>query len=209
MDNGHSEHNRRYISLDVNAYLSSQLSTTVRNDAKELDKVRELKQWAFSAAQNGDLDMAIAAITGDNVSTIKNTVEKYMDIKRQHEEQIKQADQMIEQAKLDAKLQEIAAKGEQDRLTEELKYQYELQLKYIDVDVSAMGQQPDTVGQERNRLASDAESNRVAIEREKLNLKRQQMIADTYSKAADREVKREDIRTKFKIAKTNKNKYDK
>ena len=203
------EHNRRYISLDVNAYLSSQLSTTVRNDAKELDKVQELKQWAFSAAQNGDLDMAIAAITGDNVSTIKNTVEKYMDIKRQHEEQLKQADQMIEQAKLDAKLQEIAAKGEQDRLTEELKYQYELQLKYVDIDVSGMGQQPDAVGQERNRIAADAERNRVALETQKLNMKRQEMIADTYNKAADREVKREDIRTKLQIAKTNKNKYDK
>ena len=203
------EHNHRYLSLDVNAYLNSNLTTTVRNDAKETDKVQQLKQWAFSAAQNGDLDMAIAAITGDNVSTIKATVEKYMEIKRQHEEQMKQADQMIEQAKLDAKLQEIAAQGEQDRLTEELKYQYQLQLKYVDLDVSALGEQPDLVGQERNRISEDAERNRVAIEREKLNMKRQEMIADAYSKAADRQVKREDIKTKLQIAKENKNKYDK
>ena len=199
----------RYISIDVNAYLSSQLTTTVKNDAKELDKIRELKQWAFSAAQNGDLDMAIAAITGNNVSTIKATVEQYMNIKRQHEEQLKQADQMLEQAKLESKLKEIAAKGEQDRLTEQLKYQYELQLKYVDVDVSAMGQQPDLVGQERNRLTADAERNRSIFENEKLNLKKQQLISDTYNKAADREIKREDIKAKVEIAKTNKNKYDK
>lgn len=35
------------------------------------------------------------------------------------------------------------------------------------------------------------------------------MYADSYSKAADRQVKREDIKTKLQIAKTNKNKYDK
>ena len=203
------EKKHRYLSLDVNAYLNSQLSVTVRNDAKEVDKIQQLKQWAFSAAQNGDLDMAIAAITGDNVSTIKATVEKFSEIKRQHEEQMKQADQMIEQAKLDAKLQEIAAKGEQDRLTEELKYQYELQLKSIDIDVSNLGEQPDVIGQERNRIAAQAETNKSNIEREKLNMKRQEMLADVYNKAADRQVKREDIKSRIEIAKTNKNKYDK
>ena len=81
---------RRFISLDVNSYVNSDYSTTVRNDQKELDKIQQLKQWAFSAAQNGDLDMAIAAITGDNVTQIKETVQRFMDIKRQHEEQMQQ-----------------------------------------------------------------------------------------------------------------------
>ena len=199
--------NKKFLSLDVNSFVNSDCSTTVRNDAKEQDKVQQLRQWAFSAAQNGDLDMAIAAISGDNVSQIKATVQKFMDIKRQHEKDMQQAEQMLKQADIEAKLQEIAAKGEQDRLTEQLKYQYELQLKYIDVDMSMLSS-PVEGSDSADRLKELAETNKVNIEREKINLARQQMQADLYSKAADRQVKREDIAAKERIAKTNKNKYD-
>lgn len=199
--------NKKFLSLDVNSFVNSDCSTTVRNDAKEQDKVQQLRQWAFSAAQNGDLDMAIAAISGDNVSQIKATVQKFMDIKRQHEKDMQQAEQMLKQADIEAKLQEIAAKGEQDRLTEQLKYQYELQLKYIDVDMSMLSS-PVEGSDADARLKELAETNKANIEREKINLARQQMQADLYSKAADRQVKREDIAAKERIAKTNKNRYD-
>lgn len=200
--------NRKYLSLDVNSFVGSDYSTLVKNDSKELDKVQQLKQWAFSAAQNGDLDMALAAITGDNAAQIKACVEKFMDIKRQHEKEMQQMEQMLKQSELENKLKEIAAKGEQDRLTEQLKYQYELQLKYVDVDMSMIASSPED-NTAQTRLQEVAESNKTAIEREKLLLARQQLQADIYSKAADREVKRKDIDTKLKIAQTNKNKYDK
>lgn len=200
--------NRKYLSLDINSFIGSDYSTTVRNDAKELDKVQQLRQWAFSAAQNGDLDMAIAAITGDNVTQIKSTVEQYMAIKRQHEEQMKQADQMLEQSKLENELKKIEAEGNQDRLTEQLKYQYQMQLKYIDVDMSMLASD-DTTGAEKNRIQAQAEQNRHNIEQQRIQLEREKVLADTYSKAADRQVKREEIKANIEIAKTNKNRYDK
>ena len=200
--------NKAYISLDVNNFIGSDYSTTVRNDSKELDKVQQLRQWAFSAAQNGDLDMAMAAISGDNVTQIKATVQKFMEIKRQHEEQMKQMEQMIKQEEIENKIKEIQAKGEEDRKTEELKYAYEMQLKYMDIDMSLLATKPDDSAV-RNRLAEQAEQNKTNIAQQKLQLDRQKMMADTYSKAADREVKREDIKTKLKIAQTNKNRYDK
>ena len=199
---------RRFISLDVNTFISSDYSTTVRNDSKELDKIQQLRQWAFSAAQNGDLDMALAAISGDNVSQIKATVQKFMDIKRQHEEQMKQMEQMMKQEELQSKLQEIAAKGEQDRLTEELKYAYEMQLKYMDVDMSLLASNASDESA-RNRLAAITEDNKRNLEQQRIQLDREKLMADTYSKAADREIKRHQIDTQLKIAKTNKNKYDK
>ena len=199
---------RRYLSLDVDTFVNADYCTTVRNDAKELDKVQQLRQWAFSAAQNGDLDMAIAAISGDNVSQIKATVNKFMEIKRQHEQQMQQAEQIIEQQKIQAKLQEIEAKGIQDRLTEQLKYQYEMQLKYVDVDMSMLAA-GDTTGAEANRIKALAEENKRNLEQQRIQLEREKVIADTYSAAADRQVKMHEIDTNLKIAKTNKNKYDK
>nr|DAH00342.1 MAG TPA: portal protein [Crassvirales sp.] len=199
---------RRYISLDVDSFINSDYSTTVRNDSKELDKIQQLRQWAFSAAQNGDLDMALAAISGDNVSQIKATVQKFMEIKRQHEEQMQQMEQMLKQEEIQAKLREIQAKGEQDRLTKELQYAYEMQLKYIDVDMSMLAADSND-SEVKARLAGLAEENKRNLEQQRIQLEREKLVADSYSKAADREVKRHQIDTQLKIAKTNKNKYDK
>lgn len=199
---------RRFISLDVNSFVNSDYSTTVRNDAKELDKINQLRQWAFSASQNGELDMAIAAISGDNVTQIKATINKFMEIKRQHEEQMQQIEQMMKQEEIQAKLQEIAAKGEQDRLTQELKYAYEMQLKYIDIDMSMLTANSDD-STLKTRLAAQAEDNKRNIEQQRIQLEREKLMAETYSKAADRQVKRHQIDTQLKIAKTNKTRYDK
>lgn len=203
-----NEKRQRYISLDVNSFVNSDLSVTVRNNIKELDKFNELKNWAFSAAQNGDLDMALAAITGDNVSAMKKTITRFMELKRQHETELKQADQAIEQAKLQAKLQEIAAKGEEDRKTEQLKYYYELQAKYVDVDLSILNND-NSATTDKAAAQQSIERNKLETERLKFQLENKKLNADMYNKAADRNVKREQIAAQVKIAKTNKNKYDK
>ena len=201
---------RRYLSLDVNSFVCSDCGVIVKNDAKEQDKIQQLRQWAFSAAQNGDLDMALAAITGDNISKIKSTIDKFNQIKAQHEEQMKQVEQQIKEEEIQIKLREIEAKGQQDKELEELKFQHEMALKYVDVDMSMLGNTGgDEASQAKNRLAAIAEENKVNIEREKLNLQRQNIQSTLYNKAADRAIKMEDIKSKERIAKINKNKYDK
>ena len=198
---------RRTLSLDVNSFINSDYSTTVRNEQKELDKLKQLKDWAFSAAQNGDLEAAIAAITGDNVAAIKNNVEKFMEIKRQHEEAMQQMEQQLKQEEIQAKIQEIQAQGEVDARLLELKYAYEMQLKYIDVDMSMLTQTPDDSAL-KTRLAQEAEANKTNLAQQKLELERQKFQGDMYNAAAEREVKREQMDNQLKIAKTNKNKYD-
>ena len=201
------KNNRRYLSLDINSYIMADYGILVKNEQKELDKINQLRQWAFSAAQNGDLDMAIAAITGENVTQIKATVEKFMELKRKHESDMQQAEQMLKQEELQNKLAEIQAKGEEDSKTQELKYQYELQMKYLDVDMSLLA--PGEESDARDRLSQLAEENKTRLASEKLALEREKLQADIYSRAADRQVKREDIASKERIAKTNRNKYDK
>lgn len=202
------KYNQRYLSLDVNSFVNSDYSVLIKNDQKEIDKLNELRKWAFSAAQNGDLDMAIAAITGNNVTQIKDTVNKFMEVKRQHEEQMQQLEQQIKQEELQSKIAEIQAKGEQDRLTEQLKYQYEMQLKYIDVDMSLLGTSAENPAA-KTRLQELAEQNKQNLAQQKINLEREKMTADIYNHAADRQVKREQLKTQLEIAKTNKNRYDK
>ena len=201
---------KHYLSLDVNSFVNSDYSTTVRNNGKEMDKIQQLKQWAFSAAQNGDLESALAAIQGDNVAAISDNIRQFSEIRRQHEEQMKQMDQAIQEQANQMKLQEIAAKGEQDRQTLALKAQYDLQLEYAKGDIALLGDtnlQNDDYA--KTQLAKLQEESKRASEAAKLQLERQKLAMDAYNKAADRQVKREEMANQLKIAKTNKNKYDK
>lgn len=201
---------KHYLSLDVNSFIGSDYSTTVRNNAREADKIQQLKQWAFSAAQNGDLESALAAITGDNVATISDSIKQFAEIRRQHEEQMKQMDQAIQEQANQMKLQEIQAKGEQDRETLALKAQYDLQLEYAKGDIALLGDKnPENDEYAKSQLARMQEESKRAIEASKLQLERQKLAMDTYNKAADRQVKREQLKTQLQIAKTNKNRYDK
>lgn len=203
-------HTIRYLSLDVNSYIYSDYSAIVKNDQKEIEKLQQLRQWAFNASQNGDLDIAIEAITGDNITQIKSTLKKFMEIKRQHELEMQQAEQAIKQQELQGKIAEIQAKGEEDRKTEMLKYQYEMQLKYIDVDMSLLNDGDDSNDADASRrLAEQAEANKTSVANKKLSLEQQKLNADLYNKAADRQIAREKMENDLKIAKTNKNKYDK
>ena len=201
---------KHYLSLDVNSFVNSDYSTTVRNNGKEMDKIQQLKQWAFSAAQNGDLESALAAIQGDNVAAISDNIRQFSEIRRQHEEQMKQMDQAIQEQANQMKLQEIAAKGEQDRQTLALKAQYDLQLEYAKGDIALLGDtNPQNDDYAKTQLAKLQEESKRASEAAKIQLERQKIAMDAYNKAADRQVKREEMANQLKIAKTNKNKYDK
>jgi len=196
-----------YLSLDVESFINSQLGVSVKNDAKQLEKLESVRQLAFNASQNGDFEMAVAAITGDNISQIKAKIEEFSAIKRQHEEQMQQMEQMIKQEELQARLQEIAAKGEQDRLTEQMKYYYEMQIKNIDANMSLLNNTDDP--NIKANLQREVEENKRTLEQQKISLEQQRLALEAFNAAADRQVKLKDMETKLKIAKTNKNRYDK
>ena len=213
LDTSYNDNNtgkRHYLSLDVNSFVNSDYSVTVRNNGKEFDKIRQLKQWAFSAAQNGDLEAALSAIVGDNVAAISDNIKKFTELRRKHEEMMKQVDQQIQAEANQMKLQEIAAKGEQDRQTLALKAQYDLQLEYAKGDIALLGDQdPNNDAVATANITRLQEETKRAIEQSKVQLEREKIAMDTYNAAADRQVKREQMKNDLRIAKANKNKYDK
>ena len=213
LDTSYNDNNtgkRHYLSLDVNSFVNSDYSVTVRNNGKEFDKIRQLKQWAFSAAQNGDLEAALSAIVGDNVAAISDNIKKFTELRRKHEEMMKQVDQQIQAEANQMKLQEIAAKGEQDRQTLALKAQYDLQLEYAKGDIALLGDKdPSNDEFAAANITKLQEETKRAIEQSKIQLEREKIAVDSYNAAADRQVKREEMKNDLRIARTNKNKYDK
>ena len=108
------------------------------------------------------------------------------------------------------KLAEIQAKGEQDRQTLALKAQYDLQLEYAKGDIALLGDQdPNNDAVATANITRLQEETKRAIEQSKVQLEREKIAMDTYNAAADRQIKREQMKNDLRIAKANKNKYDK
>ncbi len=200
--------NLKYISLDVNNHVYADYIIKAKNSVKEQEKLRQLQQFAFSAAQNGDNMMAIAAIEGDNVATISKLIKKYQEEKNAHEEQLKQLDQQTAQMQQEFELQKIQVQGEENRKTEELKGYINQQIELIKADANLLSYNQDLDEDTRENSLDRLDTARSRVEQEKLNNDKQKTMLDAYSKERDRQVKMHDIDTKLKIAKENKNRYD-
>lgn len=200
--------NIKYISLDVDKHVYADYIIKCKNSVKEQDKLRQLQQYAFSAAQNGDNMMAIAAIEGDNVAAITKLIKKYQEQKDAHEEQLKQLDQQTVQMEQEFELKKIQAKGEEDRKTKELEGYLDQQIELIRADANMISYNADIGESNLDAGLNRLEDARVRVEREKLNIEKQKVLLDTVNKERDRQVKMHDIDTKLKVAKQNKNRYD-
>ena len=194
----------KYISLDVNSHVYADYLIKAKNSVKEQDKLRQLQNYAFSAAQNGDNMMAIAAIQGDNVAAITKLIKKYQEEKNAHDEQLQQMEQQIKQMEQEFEIQKIQVKGEEDRKTKELEGYLDQQIELIRADANMISYNAEVGDDNREAGIDRLNAARVRVEQEKINLERQRIAADNYNKAEDRKVKMHDIDAKIQIAKANK-----
>ena len=202
------ENNLKYVSIDIDKHIYADYVIKAKNSIKEQEKLDQLKQFAFSAAQNGDLTAAVAAIQGDNVAAIVKLINKFNDEKAAHENELKQLDQQLEQMKQEFELQKIQMKGEEDRKTKLLEGEIDKQIELIRADANMVSYPGNVSDTEKQEGIDRLEAQRNAIQQDKNSIERQKMAIDFFNAERDRQVKEKDIDTKLKIAKENKNKYD-
>lgn len=202
------ENNLKYVSVDIDKHIYADYVIKAKNSIKEQEKLDQLKQFAFSAAQNGDLSAAVAAIQGDNVAAIVKLINKFNDEKTAHENELKQLDQQLEQMKQEFELQKIQMKGEEDRKTKLLEGEIDKQIELIRADANMVSYPGNVSDIEKQEGIDRLEAQRNAIQQDKNSIERQKMAIDFFNAERDRQVKEKDINTKLKIAKENKNKYD-
>lgn len=200
--------NIKYISLDVDKHVYADYIIKAKNSIKEQEKLSQLQQFAFSAAQNGDNMMAIAAIEGDNVASISKLIKKYQEQKEAHEIELQQLEQQTAQMQQEFEIKKIQVKGEEDRKTKELEGYLDQQIELIRADANMLSYNAEIGYANKEAGLNRLDAARARVEQEKINVEKQRNILDTFNKERDRQVKMHDIDTKLKIAKENKNKYD-
>ena len=202
------EGNIKYVSLNVDNHIYADYIIKAKNSVKQKEKLDQLKQFAFSAAQNDNPMMAIAAIAGDNVEAITKLIKQYNDQKQAHETELRQLEQQNAQMLQEFELQKIQVKGEEDRKTKELEGLIDSEIELIRADSNMISYNADVSESAKQAGLQRLESMRNQVEREKIQVEREKAMLDAASKAEDRRIKEKDIEAKLKIAKTNRNKYD-
>lgn len=198
----------KYMSLDINSHILADYVIKCKISAREKEKLEQYRELAFSAAQNGDTKMASVAIEGDNSAEIKRALDELADLNQQHEEQMKQLDaqnaEMLQQYELD----KIVAKGDEDRKTLELKSYLDGEIEMIKANANIMSfdnglsEQTKAAAEQRMQEASNN------LEQQKLAMEREKTMIESSIKDKEIAAKLYDSDIKLKVAKENKNRFD-
>lgn len=202
------EQNLKYISLNVNSHIYASYVIKAKNSYKEKEKFQQLKQFAFNLGQNGDAMMAIAAITGENVESMKKLIAKFDEINKAHEMELKQVEQQTEQMRQEFELNKIRIKGEEDRKLAELEGYIKKEIELIQADANMISYNAEVGNQNQQAGIERLNAERLELDRQKARIDNLKFNFDMYDKNENRRLKEKDIDTKFQIAKMNKNRYD-
>ena len=198
----------KYISLNVNNHVYADYVIKAKNSYKEKEKLQQLKQFAFNLSQNGDAMMAIAAITGDNVESIKKLIAQFDAVNKEHEQQLKAMEQQTEQMKQEFEITKIRVKGEEDRKLAELEGYIKKEIELIEADANMISYNAEVGSDNQSAGIERLNQERLQLDRDKARIDQLKFQADMIDKAENRRLKEKDIDTKLQIAKMNKNRYD-
>jgi len=101
-----------YFNLDSGMLTANKYGIYMTNAVLDFQKLKDYKNFAFSAGQNGDFALANAAITGDSISDIRIKVNEYLEMKDEYEKSVQQQEQ-AQAAKIH---EEVLADKQNERL---------------------------------------------------------------------------------------------
>lgn len=109
--------------LDGSSDFSSNIGIYIRNNADVQNKLNMMKEFAFSAGQNDQLEVAIEAIENNNITSIAKNIKKAIAARREYEMAMQQAQQeaqaKVEQIITERETQKQQFEAEQNALDRE------------------------------------------------------------------------------------------
>lgn len=203
-----AENELKYISLNVDNHIYADYVIKAKNSHKEKEKLQQLKQFAFNLSQNGDAMMAIAAITGDNVASMKKLIAQFDETNKAHEEQLRAMEQQTEQMKQEFEINKIRVKGEEDRKLAELEGYIKKEIELIEADANMISYNAEVGSENQSAGIERLNRERLELDRQKARMDQLKFNFDAFSKQKELQLKEKDIDTKLQIARMNKNRYD-
>lgn len=124
----------KIVELDGVSDFASNIGIYIRNNSEVQQKLNTMKELAFSASQNGDIEIAIEAITDNNLTSIGKNIKKAVEAKREYELQLQQAQQQAQQQTEQIISQREAAKQQFEADQKAMDRDHELNIEKMKID---------------------------------------------------------------------------
>ena len=189
------------LEFNIDDHINTMYGIHVLNSQVENDKFNKLESVVLAAAQNGKFDLAIEAVNSSSVAKLASTMRKFQETERKYEQQQAQTEHENAMAVQQQANDMIEKKFQQDMQIvqfeqENENYRKELEVGSATLTTSLQGETDQTI------IKQETDAFNARMKDRELMLKEKQHNDNI-------QVKREDIASKERIAKENKNKYDK
>lgn len=138
------------VDLDGESDFSSDLGIDIVNSSETRRQLEEMRQLAFSAAQNGEFGVAVDAITQNNTKLIAKSIKDANKAQKEFQMQMEQVKgeqaQQLEQMKAEQRMQEMQFDAEQAQLERDNKLALQQMKINADKELMAMKLQVDADG---------------------------------------------------------------
>jgi len=170
------------IEIDPFEHINSDYFPIVVNSKVEEDKLRKFEELAFSAAQNGDLDIASEAIDADSAPQIKKIIKDILEAKRAYENSIatRKEEIMLQTENAITQREAMLIEAEQRR-TDSIN-EANIEAKYIDFDIAKYKTDAQEKG-ENNEEVTNPTNELSPIDKSKLRIaeRKQRLEEDKFA----------------------------
>lgn len=204
---------RESFEIDTEILQFSDLGIFINDNTQDEITFDLIKQNAQSALQNQLIKFSdlINVYKTNSVAEAVNIIKQGEDKREEIQQKQSESQQQIEQEKI---------KAEQDKLYKEQQFELLIQqnelnskerLKQMDIaaQYGAKDDSPDFNTVVSNNIKQQETDNKYSVEKMKSIQEQNNKSTENLLKLKELSIKEKDVETKFKIAKTNKNKYDK
>lgn len=205
-----SDGSHAILNIDGSQYPDTELGIFAKDAEEEARKLETGKTVANTFAQKGVIkgSTVLEIVDSNNFSKLKAIVRKAEEIEEKLKQDQAEADRQSQENIANATLQAKQAEAEIKKYTADMQYKATVDSAQIkagaDLQIADMGQEIE------NTTESNVSTIRDQFNKnQQLGLQADKQNAEARNKEAQINVKREDIASKEKIAKQNKNKYDK
>lgn len=203
------------IEIDGPRYRETEYNVHVTNSSTDLENLAVMKQQAAAFASQGAKPSLVAEVLqANNISKLKSI------LKSMEADELEKAQQMeATKAEQEQALKQVEANYKQiehefNMLLQEAKYDREENLEHIKgqyklADTDAPDDTLDPIALQDTITRKDQMLAKTRIDEEKLRLEQRKLQQEAVSKQKEREIEKYKADTQLKIARENKNQYDK
>ena len=119
------------VDIDGSSDFSGNIGIYIRNNADVQNKLNMMKELAFSAGQNDQLEVAIEAIENNNITSIAKNIKKAIQARRDYELQMQQVQQQAQAEVEQIVSQREAAKQEFEAQQNALDREHDVNLEIL------------------------------------------------------------------------------